>query len=170
MIHSASRPRSKAIAAWLALIGGSLGLHRFYLRGSHDALAWLHPVPTLVGAYGFWRMRQYGVDDRLGATLVPLLGVMLAATMLSAIVIGLTSDASWAASHGSHPTAERPPSSWPSIAAAILALAVGAAITMATIAFTAQRYFEGSVAVASAYLKSNMLSVWESAATRSERV
>jgi len=170
MSHFASRPRSKAIAAWLALIGGSLGLHRFYLRGSLDVLAWLHPVPTLVGAYGFWRMRQYGVDDRLGATLVPLLGVMLAATMLSAIVTGLTSDANWAASHGSRPTAARPPSSWPSIAAAIVALAVGAAITMATIAFVAQRYFEGSVAVAGAYLKSNKLSVWKAAATRSERV
>jgi len=150
MTHFASRPRSRAIAAWLALIGGSLGLHRFYLRGSLDLIAWLHPVPTLAGAYGFWRMRHHGVDDQLGATLVPLLGLMLAATMLSAIVIGLTSDARWAASHGGQPDASRPSKAWPAVAAAIIALAVGAAVTMATIAFTAQRYFEGRVAVAAA--------------------
>ena len=141
-----TQPRSRAVAAWLALLGGSLGLHRFYLYGSRDVLAWLHPWPSLVGAYGFWRMREFGVDDRVGATLVPVLGVMVAATMLSAIVIGLTNDTRWAAKHGSDdPPAEGLTSAaWPSIAAVIVALAVGAAVAMATIAFTAQRYFETS--------------------------
>ena len=65
-----------------------------------DPWAWLHPWPTLVGAYGFWRMRTCGVDDARGSALVPLLGVMLAATMLQAIVYGLTSDERWAARYG----------------------------------------------------------------------
>jgi len=132
------RPRSRAAATWLALLAGSLGAHRFYLRGRRDLVAWLHPLPTLAGAYGFWRMREFGVDDRLGAFLVPLLGATLAASMLAAILLGLTSEERWAARHG--PTGAVP--AWPTVAAVIIALALGATVAMATIAFTAQRYFE----------------------------
>jgi hypothetical protein len=137
---SAGRPRSRTVATWLALVGGSLGLHRFYLHGGRDPWAWLHPWPTLVGAYGFWRMREFGVDDARGALLVPFLGIMLAATMLQAIVYGLMSDERWAARHGGPAAAaER---GWPTYAAVVVALAVGTSVTVATIAFTAQRYFE----------------------------
>jgi hypothetical protein len=132
--------RSKTVATWLALLGGSLGLHRFYLFGARDPWAWLHPWPTLVGAYGFWRLRQFGVDDARGSALVPLLGVMLAATMLQAIVYGLTSDERWATRHGARSGPAAP--AWPALVAVVLALAAGASIAVATIAFTAQRYFE----------------------------
>ena len=132
--------RSKAVATWLAVAGGSLGLHRFYLRGAGDAWAWLHLPPTLIGAYGFWRMREWGVDDARGALLVPLLGAMLAGTMLVAIVYGLTSDERWAARHGGDPHRSR--ATWLTLVAVALALATGASIAIATIAFTAQRYFE----------------------------
>ncbi|MEP7300341.1 MAG: hypothetical protein ABI699_02345 [Caldimonas sp.] len=132
--------RSKAIATWLAVLGGSIGLHRFYLRGAGAALAWLHGLPTLAGAYGFWRMRHYGTDDRLGNLLVPLLGAMIAATMLSAIVYGLTADGRWDARHGEPGTPTR--SGWATVAGVVAALALGATALMATIAFTAQRYFE----------------------------
>ena len=89
--------RSRAVATWLALVGGSLGLHRFYLHGARDGWGWLYPWPTLLGALGFWRLREYGVDDALGSLLVLLLGTMLALSMLQAIVYGLTSDERWAA-------------------------------------------------------------------------
>jgi hypothetical protein len=136
--------RSKAVATWLALVGGSLGLHRFYLVGLRDPWAWLHPWPTLVGVYGLWRMRTFGVDDARGSALVPLLGVMLAATMLQAIVYGLTSNERWAARHGARPAGA---ATWPVVLAVIIALAAGASIAMATIAFTAQRYFESRAAI-----------------------
>jgi len=42
-VPSATPARSKTIATWLALLGGSLGLHRFYLLGWRDPWAWLHP-------------------------------------------------------------------------------------------------------------------------------
>jgi hypothetical protein len=132
--------RSKAIATWLALLGGGLGLHRFYLYGTRDVWAWLHPLPTLIGAYGFWRLREFGVDDSRGSALVPLLGVMLAATMLQAIVCGLTSDERWAARHGAASVPGAP--AWLTWTAVVIALAVGSSIMVATIAFTAQRYFE----------------------------
>ena len=41
--------KSKTLATWIALVGGSLGLHRFYLFGLRDAWGWLHPWPTLLG-------------------------------------------------------------------------------------------------------------------------
>jgi hypothetical protein len=142
-VRPARRARSKAVATWLALVGGSLGLHRLYLYGWRDAWAWLHPLPTLVGAYGFWRMREFGVDDARGSLLVPLLGAMLAATMLQAIVYGLTSDERWAARHGT----PAQPTGWTTFAAVALALAVGLGVAVATMAFTAQRYFESRAEV-----------------------
>jgi len=138
-------PRSRAVAAWLALIGGSIGLHRFYLHGARDVWAWLHPWPTLVGAYGFWRMREFGVDDARGALVVPVLGVMLAMTMLQAIVYGLASDERWAARHGA--AAAAVPRGWLNYVAVIVALAVGTSVAVATIAFTAQRYFESQAPI-----------------------
>jgi hypothetical protein len=140
MSAAPARPRSKTVATWLALLGGSLGLHRFYLFGAHDPWAWLHPWPTLVGGYGFWRLREWGVDDARGSALVPLLGVMLAATMLQAIVYGLMSDERWAARYGARPGPAGP--AWPALVAVVIALAAGASIAVATIAFTSQRYFE----------------------------
>jgi hypothetical protein len=137
--------RSRTVATWLALLGGSLGLHRFYLHGARDPWAWLHPWPTLLGAYGAWRLREWGVDDAVGSRLVPLLGLMLAGTMLVAIVYGLTSDARWAARFG---VARGPlEATWLRFAGVVVALAVGASVAIATIAFSAQRYFEARVLV-----------------------
>jgi hypothetical protein len=138
---SAGSGRSKTVATWLALFGGSLGLHRFYLFGAGDAWAWLHPVPTLVGAYGFWRLRELGTDDRLGSELVPLLGLMLAASMLMAIVIGLRSDERWNARFGGR-EAPRRSSGGLAIFGVCLALALGATAAMATLAFVVERYVE----------------------------
>jgi hypothetical protein len=143
-VTAADRPRSRAVATWLAVVAGTLGAHRFYLHGARDALAWLHVPPTLVGAYGWWRMREFGVDDARGSLLVLCLGAVVAATMLQAIVYGLTSDERWAARHGPQPPRR---SAWPIVIAVVLALALGAAATMATIALAAQRYYESRAAV-----------------------
>jgi hypothetical protein len=139
----ALRSRSKTVATWLALAGGSLGLHRFYLFGVADAWAWLHALPTLAGAYGFWRLRQLGTDDRLGTELVPLLGVMLTMTMLVAIFYGLMPDERWKARFGGGAAAR--PSGGVVIFGVCLALALGATAAMATIAFVVERYFEWQV-------------------------
>ena len=138
------RPRSRAVAAWLAVVFGTLGVHRLYLYGPRDALAWLHIPPTLVGAYGWWRMREFGVDDTRGSLLVLCLGAVVALAMLQAIVYGLTSDERWVARFGAASDHRR---GWPVVLAMMLALAVGAGATMATVAFAAQRYFESRTAV-----------------------
>ena len=132
------RPRSRAVATWLAIVGGSLGLHRFYLHGGRDVLAWLHPWPTLLGAYGFWRLRQLGLDDLIGSRLVLLLGAMIAISMLAAILYGVTPAERWRERFG-----ERGASTgWATVIGLVVALALGATATMATIAYAAQRYFE----------------------------
>ena len=137
-----STGRSKTLAVWLALLGGSLGLHRFYLRGLRDSWAWAHLPPTLVGLYGVQRMSALGQDDRLAWVLIPLLGLMVAGTMAMAIVYGLTSDEKWNARWNP----QGPESKGGSLAifGVIVALAVGAAVLMATIAFIGQRAFESA--------------------------
>jgi TM2 domain-containing membrane protein YozV len=132
-------PRSRAVAIWLAVVAGTFGAHRFYLHGARDAIAWLHIPPTLVGVYGWWRMREFGVDDARGSLLVLCLGAIVALAMLQAIVYGLASDERWAERYGAASDHRR---GWPVVLALIVALAVGAGATMATIAFAAQRYFE----------------------------
>ncbi len=135
--------KSKTLATWLALLGGSLGLHRLYLRGSRDALAWLHPLPTLAGLLGAWRVLEFGQDDRLSWLLLPLLGLMLAQAALCAIVYGLTPDARWDARH--NPGAPVHATAWGPVLGVIAALMLGATALMATIAFSGQRYFEWQV-------------------------
>jgi hypothetical protein len=132
--------RSKTLATWSALLGGAFGLHRFYLYGKRDLLGWLLPVPTLLGLYGVLRAREIGLDDQWSWVLMPLLGLVLAGTMLTAIVYGLTSDEKWNARFNPQSNATR--SGWPVIIGVLLALSLGATVLMATIAFGAQRYFE----------------------------
>ena len=134
-------PRSKTLATWIALFGGTFGLHRHYLHGSRDRWAWLFPWPTLAGLHGVWRMREYGQDDRLATLLIPLLGLMIAATMLVAIVHGLTPDERWNARYNPG-LADPPRAGWLAVIGVVLALLLGAGVLMATLAFSFQHYFE----------------------------
>lgn len=133
--------KSKTLATWLAVLGGGLGLHRLYLRGARDPWAWAFWPPTLAGLVGVWRMRQFGQDDLLSWALIPLLGLSLSVAMLSAIVIGLTTDERWAARHGT-PGAPPRASGWGPVLGVITALMVGGAVLMGTIAFGGQKFFE----------------------------
>ncbi len=132
--------RSKTVATWIAFLGGGLGLHRFYLHGLGDRWGWLFPLPTLVGAYGVLRMRRLGIDDQTSWLLIPLLGVALSVAALTAIVYGLTPDAKWNARH--NPGGPEHRTGWSTVLGVVAALVFGAGILMATLAFTAQHYFE----------------------------
>jgi hypothetical protein len=132
--------RSKTVAAWLALLLGSLGAHRLYLHGLRDRRAWLYPMPTLVGLAGVLRMRNLGPEDGLSALLVPLLGITLSIAMLAAIVIALTPDEKWDARY--NPDQAVHSTAWGPVLAAMAGLFVGAAVLLSTIAFGGQRFFE----------------------------
>lgn len=133
------KPKSKAAATWLAVLGGTLGLHRLYLHGPRDPWAWSFWPITLAGLAGVVRMRNLGQDDMVSWALIPLLGLSLSAAMLSAIVIGLTPDERW----GDRFRARQvQPSGWAAVLGVIVALLVGGAALMGTIAFSGQKFFE----------------------------
>ena len=135
--------KHKAVATWLALLGGVFGLHRFYLYGFKDRWAWLFPLPTLFGLVGLQRMNALGQDDRLAWLLLPLLGISLVAALLSGIVYGLMPDERWNARFNPGRAAES--SGWGAVIGVILCLFIGGTALMATVAFSAQRYFEAQV-------------------------
>ena len=139
-MNTAARPKSKTLATWLALLGGSAGLHRFYLHGLSDAWGWLHPVPALLGLYGVQRALTIGQDDTVSWALIPLLGLTLSASMLTAIIYGLTSDEKWNARF--NPANPGLHSGWLAVIGVVVALLMGTAVLMATIAFSSQRFFE----------------------------
>lgn len=132
--------RSKTLATWIALIGGAFGLHRLYLHGPRDVLAWLHPLPTLAGLVGVQRMRDLGQDDPMAWLLIPVLGLMVSMAMLCAIVYGLTPDERWDARH--NPCHPGRCTRWGPVLGAILALMLGGAVLMGTVAFGGQKFFE----------------------------
>lgn len=134
----AARRRSKTLATWLAVLGGSLGAHRFYLHGWRDLLAWAHPLPTLAGWVGVLRLRNLGQDDVAAWLLIPLLGLMISQGMLAAIVCGLTPDERWAQRWQQAQTR----SGWAVVIGVITALLLGGATLMGTLAYGGQMFFE----------------------------
>ena len=132
--------KSKTLATWLALTLGSLGVHRFYLYGRRDKLAWLHPLPTLLGAAGALRMQNLGQDDHAAWLLIPVLGLMLSISMLTAIVYGLTPDERWAERH--NPGRPVQATRWGPVIGVVVALLVGGTVLMGTLAFGGQMFFE----------------------------
>ena len=85
-------------------------------------------------------MQSLGQDDRVAWVLIPCLGLTLAAAMLSALVYALCADEKWNARHNPGGPVSR--SGWATVIGAIVALMLGAGILMATIAFSAQRFYE----------------------------
>jgi len=140
MIATSGAYKSKTLATWIALVGGSLGLHRFYLHGFGDRWGWLYPLPTLIGLYGVLRMRALGADDQVAWVCIPLLGLTLSVSMISAIVHGLTPDDTWNARFNPRGPAHQ--TGWATIFGVVAALVLGAGVLMATLAFSGQRYFE----------------------------
>jgi hypothetical protein len=135
--------KSKTLAAWIALLGGGLGLHRFYLYGPRDLWGWLWSLPTLIGLYGVQRVLTLGQDDQLAWLLVPLLGFALAGAMLAAIVYGLMPDERW--NERFNPGGRAHVAGWGVVFAVVISLLIGATVLMSTIAFSGQRYFEHQI-------------------------
>ena len=141
-----STSKNKTFAAWLALVGGQLGLHRIYLYGLKDPWAWAHPMIAAVGWLGVQRVRMYGQDDQLAWLLIPLLGFVLAGTALTAIYFGLMQTENWNAKYNSKtPETAAGNTNWLTIGAVVFALLFGSVALMSSIAFSFQRYFEYQV-------------------------
>jgi hypothetical protein len=144
------KTKNKTLAAWLAFLGGPLGLHRFYLHGLFDLIGWLLPVPTALGFYGIQRIQQLGQDDKLSWLLVPMLGFTIAACALTGIIYALSTPEKWNAKFNPTLAEDAAPgrTHWGTIAAIVASLMIGTAILMASIAFSFQRYFEYQIEAA----------------------
>ena len=136
--------KNKTIAAWLAFVGGPIGLHRFYLFGKQDWLGWLLPLPTLLGLYGVKRVREYGIDDPISWVLLPVLGFVIAGCALTAIVYGLKSVELWNAKFNpqAKPDSAAGQTSWLTIAAVVISLLIGCTALIFGTVQVFQHYFE----------------------------
>ncbi len=141
------KPRNKTLAVWLALLGGSLGLHRFYLRGWGDWIGWLHPIAAALGWMGVERVQQYGQDDHLSWVLIPFLGLSIAVACLTGIVYALADRPKWNRWFNPQLDAEAAAgaTNWLTIGALIFSLMFGTVAFMGSLAFGIQRYFEYQV-------------------------
>jgi TM2 domain-containing membrane protein YozV len=142
-----ARPRNKTVAVWLAALFGSLGIHRFYLRGLFDWIGWLHPIAAALGWWGVERVKLYGQDDKLSWVLIPFLGASIAVGCLVAIVYALTDTEKWNgwfnADHDPATTAGN--TNWMTIAALVFSLLLGTIAFTGSLAFVFQHYFEYQV-------------------------
>jgi hypothetical protein len=138
------RARNKTLASWLATLGGSMGLHRFYLRGLGDWIGWLHPLAAGLGWWGVERVQQHGQDDKLAWVLIPFLGASIAAGCLAAIVYALTERSKWNQwfNPGTDDEARAGATSWLTIGALVLALLLGTTAFMGSLAYGIQHFFD----------------------------
>jgi hypothetical protein len=136
--------RNKTVATWLATLGGSMGLHRFYLRGWGDWIGWLHPLAAGLGWWGVERVQSLGQDDQLAWVLIPFLGGSIAAGCLAGIVYALCAPSRW--NRWFNPGTDEEDSAgrtnWLTIGALILALLMGTTAFMGSLAYGIQHYFE----------------------------
>lgn len=139
--------KNKTVAAWLAFVGGPLGLHRFYLHGLGDLWGWALPIPTALGLYGIQRVQQLGLDDQASWVLIPFLGFTVAGCALTAIIYGLMTPEKWNARFNPRAAPDALPgrTNWLTIGAVVLSLLFGTTVLMASIVFSFQRYFEYQV-------------------------
>ena len=139
--------KNKTLATWLSLVGGTFGLHRFYMYGKSDWLAWVLPWPTLMGWYGFERAQDFGVDDPLSWLLLPLLGITIASGALHAIYWGLMSTERWNSTYNPQADESSPAgnTNWLTVGALVLSLMVGTTALLSTLVYGFQRYFEHQI-------------------------
>lgn len=136
--------KNKTLATWLTFVGGAFGLHRFYLFGFANRLAWLLPVPTLLGLYGVHRARTIGLEDPLSWVLIPMLGFTIAGCAINALFYGLMDAEKWNVRFNPGLTASAPAgqTTWLTIGALVVSLLLGTTVLMASMAFSFQHFFE----------------------------
>jgi hypothetical protein len=129
--------KNKTLAALLALFFGSVGIHRFYLRGMSDPWGWLHAASyPLVGVLIV--MTGKPVSPFVVAPVV----ISVLASFMETLLIGLTPDDKW--DEQVNPGTSRKSDSGVMIPLIlVLTLAVGATALIAAIARTFDLLYTG---------------------------
>lgn len=127
---------SKTVSAWLALVLGGLGVHRYYLGA---AFWWIYPLPLALCFPFLWR-----IEDWLTHPLLLLPVAVILFSTIEAIVFALTPDAKWDARY--RPAPHTPSQSgWGAVWVAIIGLMFGAGLLMSMLAIHIQRWLMDGV-------------------------
>jgi hypothetical protein len=129
--------KNKTLATFLATTLGAIGAHRFYLSGKKDIAGWAHfmALPVALAASLSWPT-QSGFFLALPIIISALLG------LIEALVIGLTPDEKWDATHNCHSDLSSR-SGWPLAILLVLTFGVGAIGLIAVIARSFDLLFTG---------------------------
>jgi TM2 domain-containing membrane protein YozV len=122
-----TRHKNKTIAALLAFLFGSLGLHRLYLGGWRDRWLWLH-LASLPAA---WLVALAAPDANGFYKLLPII-VSALAGFLEALVLGLTPDDKWDLRHNPQ-SGRQSDTRWPVAVVLVASMMIGAGSLIATI-------------------------------------
>lgn len=123
-----AKHKNKTFATFLAAVTGGFGFHRFYLHGKTDRWGWLHFLSAPVSAMAV----ATGGDRPAMFMALPFIVSVLSA-LIEALVIGLTPDDKWDASH--NPASGRQSDSrWPLALLLVLTVGAGAVAMIAALA------------------------------------
>ncbi len=129
--------KNKTLATFLAAALGSIGVHRFYLRGWKDKAGWLHfvtlPISVILGNLYF------GLPMLLTYSLLVL---SLLVSVLEALVLGLTPDEKWDAKYNPA-SGQSSDSSWLLALILVFTVGIGAGILIAVLARTFDLLYTG---------------------------
>lgn len=142
----ALQKKSKLLTVLLAFLLGSVGAHRFYLKGGRDFWAWTQVFSMALGVIGvalLWSTQRASVP---GWACAIIGGASVLTGFLSALVYGLRPDDKWDEQFNADGTPTR--SGWPVVLLTILTLMIGTGLLMAGLAITFQTYFETQVQAA----------------------
>jgi TM2 domain-containing membrane protein YozV len=120
--------KNKTLATLLALLFGSIGMHRFYLYGRRDLWGWVHLATLPLSA-----LLMLGNPDAATIFSAGPFVVSVLASFLGTLLIGLTPDEKWDACHNLH-SGRHSDTGWPVPLMLVLALACGATALIAAIA------------------------------------
>lgn len=140
--------KSKLVTVALAFLFGSLGAHRFYLKGLRDPFGWAHLLATAAGAVGIASLILGAGSTTPNWVFAVAGGVSVISAFLTAIVFGLRPDEKWDERYNAHGAPTR--SGWPVVILVILSLMIGTGLLMAGLAISFQSFFESQVEAAKA--------------------
>ncbi|MGH8807494.1 MAG: NINE protein [Noviherbaspirillum sp.] len=129
--------KNKTFATFLAAVFGGLGLHRFYLHGKKDLAGWLHFATAPLSLLGVLLKPEQPVMF----TVMPLI-VSGLASLIAALVIGLTPDEKWDSTHN-RAAGRQSRSGWLLIILLVITFGAGATAFIAAIARTFDLLFTG---------------------------
>ena len=120
--------KNKTIATFLALLLGSVGLHRFYLHGLTDRWGWLHAVSLPLSTM----LLLSNPELPLLVNTLPLVISMLTAS-IETFVLGLMPDEKWDARYN-HASGVASDSRWPIALMMVVNLLFGATLLLTVLA------------------------------------